>query len=96
MEIVRARRVAAEKARAAPALRRRTRALLPRRLGDAGALLEQRRVAKAVQQRACAELGLSRSDWTFFATLLQRRWDAAAEAAGLRLEGANRETTIPL
>jgi len=48
----------------------------------------------AVQQRACAELGLSRSDWTFFATLLQRRWDAAAEAAGL--EGANRETTIPL
>ena len=49
----------------------------------------------AVQQRACAELGLSRSDWTFFATLLQRRWDAAAEAAGR--EGATRETTtIPL
>jgi len=47
----------------------------------------------AVQQRACAELGLSRSDWTFFATLLQRRWDAAAEAAGR--EGANRETTTP-
>ena len=52
----------------------------------------------AVQQRACAELGLSRSDWTFFATLLQRRWDAAAEARpeAAGLEGANRETTIPL
>ena len=34
----------------------------------------------AAQEATCAELRLSRHEWTYAATLLQRRWDAERDA----------------
>lgn len=45
----------------------------------------------ALQERACAELQLSRQEWTYAATCLSRRWDAerAAREAEAEAEGVD-------